>query len=414
MHVLKNSVFQSSFAYVKEQVVQPMSRSLNDQQKKVVIVAIALFALIAAAFAFLYFLLNRKDNKPQIQLEQTQKEQKGFTELISVFHIDQKPQDPLKPTPSSLGLPQKDPQDSLNEQQQENFKPELPDSKGSQLEKPKTSPLTFDRPQKGPQDYLKPNDYTLDDFYKEAFQGKKMKVTSLDDPEFDEALAEMENDNSFDVDACESDDEDIGSPQPVAKKGSSSDGKLISLRTTKCLEKLAEDMEALGKVLGKAVDNGDCFWDAFAQGLTRVGHKVTIKELREKVSEEVKNLDQGPDEKNWVKKLIKEKKDTSVTYESYRDHVAFDHKDYLSHGLTSPIWGQEARDGVILCRLYKVNLKVHSVGVTDERPEELKKKENGENIFFTDDHCYPKGETYPDTIEMALYPGHFLPVWPKE
>ncbi len=33
-----------------------------------------------------------------------------------------------------------------------------------------------------------------------------------------------------------------------------------------------------------------------------------------------------------------------------------------------------------------------------------------DNFWTSDDNIYPKNEKFPHQIEIALYPGHFLPV----
>lgn len=184
-------------------------------------------------------------------------------------------------------------------------------------------------------------------------------------------------------------------------------GKFVSLRTIKCLKRLDVELESLGKACGKAIDNGDCFWDSFAKGLSAIlGREVTIKELREQVSQEVQRLDQGPEEDNWVKKFMET--DLMDVYEDYRDQVAFTCDEILEKGKGSPVWGTEKRDGVILCHLYKVNLKVYSVGCMDDHPSQM---ENEDNFYFGEDDEYPQRQPYDRTIEIALYPGHFMPVF---
>ena len=181
-------------------------------------------------------------------------------------------------------------------------------------------------------------------------------------------------------------------------------GKWISLRTLKTLSMIEKKLAEKNKICGKAIDNGDCFWDAFAQALSRVlGKNITNKDLREKVSQEVHRLDKGPEEENWVKKMMKT--DPMDTYEDYRDCVAFTCDENKKIGKL-PVWGQEKRDGVIICNLYQVNLKVYGAGLLDEDGSL-----DDENNFYTQEDDYPNEQPYPQTVEIAIYPGHFVPVY---
>lgn len=186
------------------------------------------------------------------------------------------------------------------------------------------------------------------------------------------------------------------------------DGKPVSLRTLNCLKKLEGVLKLLRKKAGIAKNNGDCFWDAFAQRLSVILRQpITVQELRQKVSCYVQQLDKGPDEENWVKRMIKKEYAPMDTYENYRDRVAYDADEALRRELPSAIWGQEKRDGVILCRLYQVNLKVYEVGYFDDDPSKMT---DMKNYWDSDARIYPQSEIYPHSVEIALYPGHFVPV----
>lgn len=192
---------------------------------------------------------------------------------------------------------------------------------------------------------------------------------------------------------------------PKQKESYEINGKDVSKRTYKCLKRLEVELDMLGKCYGEAVDNGDCFWHAFAQQLSIIlKREVTIEELRKKVSEEVSRLDQGPDEENWVKAVMKG--DTMDSYEEYRDEVAFTCDEVLKRGLAKPIWGREGRDGKILTQLYQVNLKVYFVGYLKDK---LSKMDNKSNFYWGIEDI-PSDLSYSQTVEIALYPGHFLPV----
>jgi hypothetical protein len=221
----------------------------------------------------------------------------------------------------------------------------------------------------------------------------------------DDCIMQSENKVFETSDSSENKQSVVVSPKISKPHTFNIDGKLISLRTIKSLQKLEKDLALLGKVHGSAVDNGDCFWHAFAQGLSAfLGREVTIKELRKKVSEEILRLDKRPNQENWVKKMMID--DYMDTYEQYRDRVAFTCGEVLEKGWLAPIWGQEKRDGVILCQLYQVNLKVYSVGCINDHPSQMEDEEN----FYSGEDDFPKNQPYESTVEIALYTGHFLPV----
>lgn len=123
----------------------------------------------------------------------------------------------------------------------------------------------------------------------------------------------------------------------------------------------------------------------------------------------IKELDQGPESANWVKQAKQKEYAASDTYEDVRDRIAFDCAESLEKDLI-PIWGREWLEGVILCRLYQVNLRVYTAGCIDQDPKKIGDDEN----YYTGEQDYPSNEHYPYTIEMALWPPHFMPVWKKE
>jgi hypothetical protein len=52
-------------------------------------------------------------------------------------------------------------------------------------------------------------------------------------------------------------------------------------------------------------------------------------------------------------------------------------------------------------------LVLYEVGCVNEEPSAMHDSEN----FYIGDQMYPLGEKFTRTIEMAAYPGHFMPVW---
>lgn len=178
-----------------------------------------------------------------------------------------------------------------------------------------------------------------------------------------------------------------------------------------------------GKMKGTAVDNGDCFFHAFAQVLNVLRRAkglpaVTLIELRQQVSEYVKNPKNAgvlqqlcdanasliPDGVDYYKKLI---------------NFSFEHEKTLA------IWGQPKLDGEILCRIHNVNLTVWGADIYDITNTQAKKVlssgKKGIEKFMADtetmnSYCAPMsndsvslGET--DTIEILGARKHFFPVF---
>lgn len=234
------------------------------------------------------------------------------------------------------------------------------------------------------------------------------KAKTIDENETD-GFGFISDDDEF-PDLVEGEDQGVSLPKKTTGKANLVDfeGKLVSVRTFKCMQKLKTLLDASGKTYGNAIDNGDCFWDAFAQGLNKIfGKNVSIQDLRQHVRNEIQRLDKGPDQENWIKNMMKG--DFMDTYEDYRDRVAYSCDEMLKKGLASIIWGKEDRDGLILCHLFKVNLTVYSAGCLDEDPAKMNDADN----FYSEKRDILADKPYSHTVEIALYPGHFIPVFNK-
>ncbi|MBS4170263.1 Uncharacterized protein NEOC95_000984 [Neochlamydia sp. AcF95] len=169
----------------------------------------------------------------------------------------------------------------------------------------------------------------------------------------------------------------------------------------RCLERLKGDLAAIDKDYGTAIDNGDCFFDAFAQALNKKLNKsLTLTDLRRKVSEYVNAL---PSQNNWIKDSLKEEYGNIDSYESYIKGIKHNSSEAEKNG-GYPIWGKPEIDGIILCQLYHVNLKVYEVGDGGD----------GMDGLWVAELEYPLNTPYDTTVELALYPGHFLPVYDKK
>ncbi len=173
---------------------------------------------------------------------------------------------------------------------------------------------------------------------------------------------ELSNLNSAEEDDVENDDDDLSTPdsdidsddedietddaagntrKKVYPQSEIVNGTKVSLRTINCKRKLAMILNTEGKTFGQAIDNGDCFYDSFAQRLSIIlGRKVTLQDLRQTISDYIQNLDKGPHEDNWVKQMMQDEYIAQDTYEQYRERVAYDCEESLQRGIL-PVWGQE-------------------------------------------------------------------------
>lgn len=213
------------------------------------------------------------------------------------------------------------------------------------------------------------------------------------------------------------------------------------------LKLIATHLAKSGKVLGKALDSGDCFFHAFAQSLNVILKKqgkapVTVIQLRKQVAE------YAVIEKNkaWVKKACKDAKEI---YDTYVKNIGF----AVDSG-TVPVWGIPSRDGKILCELYNVNLDVVLGDISEFSNKQAKNKMKDEqslNKFLeaavnrslrqvptetglldahnaslnahkellekitigrdSTDSVIISGAT--ETVTIGLYPKHFVPVFNK-
>lgn len=183
-------------------------------------------------------------------------------------------------------------------------------------------------------------------------------------------------------------------------------GNKVSQNTRVCLGRLTSDVEVLfpDRELAYAIDNGDCFFDAFAKGLNPLLNKpVTAKQLRKIVANYAQNLP----EENWVRKGKQDKYHPDVAYNEWKENIgkAFSDNTTTSRGLQ---WGTPTFDGKILCMYFNVKLRVIAEEVGDDE-ETL--RIYGDDYFTPDP--LPEGYNPSHTVIMANIPGHFLPIVPK-
>lgn len=390
MHVFHSSVFNHSFSVIKETVASAFNFQLENQNARVALIASIAFAALAALYVLRYFFSSKvgAETKKELDVEAPSMIQKSHQVAMQELDPSVKNEDPSASTKQS-GTQKV----SLAPQKKQSLR--VPkNGKESRLETPSKAPLSA--------------------------KDEPSESSSMDDSSWSQGEGEWEGSwpsSDNDDDAWWQDDQnESGSGKSDKSKTKSAaskekhylNGKEVSYRTYRCLKILEGKLDAVGKTHGKAIDNGDCFWDAYAQGLSKILKRpVTIKELRQQVSKEVKRLDQGPAEANWVKEILKG--DFMDTYEQYRDTVEYTCDEILKdkHSFY-PVWGKESRDGKILSQLYKVNLKVYTIGCMDEAGN----MDDEENFYFGEDEI-PSKLPYSETVEIALYPGHFVPVVDK-
>lgn len=153
---------------------------------------------------------------------------------------------------------------------------------------------------------------------------------------------------------------------------------------------LIEGLEKEKRQKGKALDDGDCLYDAFAQGLARLGIHKTVKELRQSIHNYVFKLDQGSDKNNWVK--------SSCSKDAYNELLE---KILITAKEGTPRWGDSLIDGPILCELYKVQLRIWQSQYNEFNTISLSSIDLGD-------------ENYKQVIEICNAQGslHFDPVFP--
>jgi hypothetical protein len=209
--------------------------------------------------------------------------------------------------------------------------------------------------------------------------------------------------------------------------------KNISKKTQLCLSALEKYAQEHAKVPGSAVDNGDCFYDAVRQSIERTLKKqVTIQELRTLVHRYVEALHKE-NPHNWISQHLGED-----DYEELRDTVQFPHiRD------TIPLWGRPDVEGKILANHFGLELHVLEINVLDDiiqkRDMQVQIKD-GITVFYDKstntqyDHAEsrtdgtkrmikvctpawqiikPEKATTTKKLEIAGYPGHFVPLFTK-
>lgn len=353
MFIYRNLFSVPSLLKIEDKIITSLKYTLSARQKKITCIVLAIFAFISASCLMHYFFCRGKKSTPKIIIK-SRHSPSQISEIKFPSLLDQK----------------------INSNKQQN------ETEARVVEKSR----------------LKRSSSTLEN---EKRKNEKIEEEDLEGFGFIDEKGFSDFFEDEEVETCVK--SKIGKGKLIEL-----DGKLVSMRTFKCMQKLKKELEPLRKTYGNAIDNGDCFWDAFAQGLSKVlGKKFTIKELRQNVSDEIEKMDKGPEQENWVKKSMQA--DVMDTYQAYRDNVAFTCEELLEKNSSAIVWGQEARDGLILCHRYQVNLTVYSSGCLEDDPSKMEDDEN----FYYEQREILKDKPYTQTIEIGLYPGHFIPIFNK-
>lgn len=210
----------------------------------------------------------------------------------------------------------------------------------------------------------------------------------------------------------------------------------------KLIEKKLSDTQ----YLGKAIDNGDCFYDALSQTLKHIGIDVPPKQMRLDIAKALENSNTA----TMIEKNISNNFLGIDSFDNYKKYVRYTHEELAnlkkmdSKAPDAPYWGSADREGVILCELYKFKIRVLSAGflesiisndkkyttysdnkskfeehedktvintLIDERLVELY---NNDSYYYTGDDSYPTGTLYTNTCTLALCENHFVPVLTKD
>lgn len=145
-------------------------------------------------------------------------------------------------------------------------------------------------------------------------------------------------------------------------------------------------------------DDGNCFWDAFAQSLSSVlSKKFTINDLRRAVHQYVQEADVTKEEE------LRKKYAGPETFEEWKEQLLHDG----SNG-ELPSWGSVELEGEILGKIYHVNIWKLEAGPYSDEVDFT----DANNFWYGDDQILISSD-FNNHVRIALYPGHFLAILPK-
>jgi hypothetical protein len=189
--------------------------------------------------------------------------------------------------------------------------------------------------------------------------------------------------------------------------------------------------------LGKAIDNGDCFYDAIAQLLRAQGIAADVQSLRNDIHIALSD----PQWRQHLEDRVRQDPRGIGSFDQYCLEVGLA-TDQM--GTKAPVWGDAGREGVILCDKYKFNLRVLQAGLIEGNilgDEQLTTSSNLKqylqeheplnpliatheanyqaryrelcNIpanYYPLEQIVPKDSPHPVTLTIALFGDHFIPV----
>jgi hypothetical protein len=173
-------------------------------------------------------------------------------------------------------------------------------------------------------------------------------------------------------------------------------------------------------IMGVAIDNGDCFFDAVAQTLFVAGKRTrrnvpfTIADLRAICSDQVRRLEEAnkaQKKPNWIELNVDEDhKSGGPSYDYYRVNIAKPFSEISVGG----IWGRPNIEGKIFCEL--LSIKLHVIQVKSNR------QRNGYEIYHQlitagGAQSVREEEAYNQegmVLRIAVYENsfHFVPLFP--
>lgn len=176
----------------------------------------------------------------------------------------------------------------------------------------------------------------------------------------------------------------------------------VSPSTQGALSRLSNDLQIIlpKKSLSSTIDNGDCFFDAFAQGLSKILKcKISHQELREIVSRYAQAT-------VWPRDFFGKGITSGTSYQHWKNNIK---KDF-SGGYSDALWGDPKLDGKILSMHFNVRMRLISEAYYSDASEGLWDETNRDfdDMTFT---WKAEGQPEPkDTVILANYPGHYLVV----
>jgi hypothetical protein len=182
---------------------------------------------------------------------------------------------------------------------------------------------------------------------------------------------------------------------------------LVSDRSLLSVRRLIADLRVNypGLILSKTADNGDCYYDAFAQSLSEVLRtKITLQDLRKIAFEYINNPKSNPKIIERAKKILKE------NFEEYANFVRYDMKTSREKG-RYPVWGNTQVDGWIFMEYFDVKIREISEGFIDESLK-MPKLASSKNRVYGD--VLYTGETSKSkdspVVLIANIPNHYLAI----